>query len=197
MRGLKHRKPIYGFAINDADYSVYTTKKGKQSICPYYKVWMMMLARCYKQTQASNYKNCSVDPDWWYFSTFKKWMEKQNWQNNHLDKDLLKKGNRIYSEKNCLFVSRKINNLIHIQKRRSKLPTGVSFDKFSSKFIATVCIKGKNKKLGKFLKMTEAKQAFIKAKAQIVYDVAIQQSDAKTQKYLLKISKEIAANNYY
>src|SRR5690606_1832927 len=122
---MKTRKLVCGVGVNDADYAIqkfetigYVDGKQKQKLvwgCPYYRTWANMIERCYSdKTQNKNptYKGCSVSEEWLTFSVFKNWMEKQDWEGNQLDKDLLFEGNRLYSPETCVFVSPMVNKFI-------------------------------------------------------------------------------------
>ena len=97
---MNPRKLVCGVGINDADYAVVEWEtigyvNGKQNQkrvweCPYYKVWGSMLKRCYSdkyQERYQTYKGCTVSEEWLTFSNFKNWMEKQDWEGKHLDKE--------------------------------------------------------------------------------------------------------------
>lgn len=120
---------VYGVGVNDADYDVEKRPPGAPRWrCPYYRCWNSMLERCYSeryQAWKPTYVGCSVCPDWLRFSSFKTWMEAQDWHGNVLDKDLLVPGNRVYSPETCVFVSRKLNQLLVRPKRKTDLPLGV------------------------------------------------------------------------
>lgn len=99
---------VYGVGINDADYQV---SKGSW-ICPFYKHWKNMLARCYSPAFQRNqplYVGCTVDPRWHRFSHFKSWMETQDWEGKQLDKDRKVLGNKVYGPDTCLWLTRKEN----------------------------------------------------------------------------------------
>lgn len=81
-----------------------------------YNKWIKMLSRCYENgTGHKNYLDKSVHQRLHNFQTFAAWAIQQvgytnkGWQ---LDKDILYKGNKIYSEKACCFVPASINSLI-------------------------------------------------------------------------------------
>lgn len=123
---LKKNKLVYGVGVNDADYVVqkferigYEAGKIKLNlvwVCPYYSIWMAMLKRCYSakyQESRPTYTGCTVATEWLTFSNFKSWMEKQDWQNKHLDKDLLFEGNKVYNSDTCMFVTQLVNSFIN------------------------------------------------------------------------------------
>lgn len=129
------RKPVFGIGIND---SVTTVINGEK--CPYYRTWYSMLRRCYSEeyhNRFPTYKNCVVDSDWLLFSNFKSWMEQQDWEGKHLDKDLLVEDNKVYSANTCLFLEPEINyfTLTHDNERGS-YPIGVSLSKNKEKFVS-------------------------------------------------------------
>ena len=86
----------------------------------------------------------------------------KGWQ---LDKDILVKGNKLYSKDTCCFVPSEVNNLlIKRDNFRGEYPVGVHFDKYAGKFKAQLAINGKVKFLGRFNTPEEAFQAYKLAK---------------------------------
>lgn len=141
----ENRKALYGIGINDADYPVQKMKvneEGKterQWTCPYYSRWYDIFRRCYnKKALVSHptYETCSVCEDWKYFTNFKKWMELQDWEGKCLDKDLLVKGNQVYSPDTCMFISNALNTFISKGRRGQKYLTGISWHKRDKVFTA-------------------------------------------------------------
>ncbi len=99
-----------------------------------YKTWRSMFSRCYDEKfheRQPNYKDVTVCEEWHNFQNFAKWMENnynpeimQGW---HLDKDILVKGNKVYSPETCDFVPKEINSLLILGKRnRGDCPIGLS-----------------------------------------------------------------------
>ena len=99
-----------------------------------YRLWNNMINRCYNEKELNRnptYKDCHVSEDWRYLSNFKEWcnrqigFEQEDW---HLDKDILVKGNKVYSEDTCCFVPKEINLLFTKADRiRGKYPVGVYY----------------------------------------------------------------------
>lgn len=189
---------VHGFGINDADYNVYITGSGDNGkrkviwVCPFYRKWIHMLERCYDQklhNKFPTYVGCSVCKDWKSFSTFKAWMETQNWEGKHLDKDLLIKGNKIYSPNTCVFLDARINTfLTESGACRGKFPIGVSLERESGKYVAQ-CWSielGKNKKIGRFKTPEEAHKAWLAFKLEQAYTLAAQQTDERVAKALVE-----------
>ena len=82
-----------------------------------YKVWYSMLQRCYKECYINKptYKDCTVCDEWLCFENFEKWYNENYYEVDdeimNLDKDILVKGNKIYSPETCCFVPKRINIL--------------------------------------------------------------------------------------
>lgn len=134
------KKLLFGVGINDADYVVQPTVNGKQVICPFYQSWKHMLERCYDakcQAKHPTYIGCTVAPEWLSFSNFKSWVESQDWRGKELDKDLITKGNKVYSSDTCVFIDA-MTNLFTTERAaaRGDWPIGVCFHKGVGKFQA-------------------------------------------------------------
>src|SRR5699024_2133516 len=83
---------------------------------------------------------------------------REDWQ---LDKDLLRKGNKIYSEDNCVFLPRIINGaFIKNNSARGEYPIGVSFDKINNRLKVRVRVNGSLKTIGYFSTVDLAFQAY-------------------------------------
>lgn len=138
-----------------------------------YRAWRDMLQRCYNGEGSSrnkSYKSCTVSENFKSFEYFYEWCQAQvgfgikdekgkSW---HLDKDLLVKGNKVYSEDTCVFIPNKINCLfVNCGRVKGKFMAGVSFDDRANKFISQ-CSNGNGKpeKLGTFKTEIEAFQAY-------------------------------------
>ena len=86
----------------------------------------------------------------------------EGWQ---LDKDILVKGNKLYSKDACCFVPLEVNLLlIKRDNHRGEWPVGVDFHKASGRFRAKLRINGKRKHLGYFTTPDEAFFAYKTAK---------------------------------
>ena len=180
-RSLKNRKLVEGVGVNDADYQTQPTVNGKRIICPFYRKWHAMLIRCYSKKHLKSqpsYVGCSVCKEWLTFSTFKKWMVDQEWEGKHLDKDILNKGNKIYSPNGCIFVSNDINSLIvDSGKRRGKHPKGVHYQKAIGKFQVCCKIRGKSTHVGYYSNAIDASEAYIEFKREHIAKIALTQKE--------------------
>jgi len=144
-----------------------------------YRLWNNMINRCYNEKELSRnptYKDCHVSEDWRYLSNFKEWCNNQIGFGNegwHLDKDILVKGNKVYSEDTCCFVPPEINNLFTKADRiRGKYPIGVYEDKQAGKFKVRISVEGKHKHVGRYYCEKEAFYAYKVAKEQYIKEVA-------------------------
>ena len=110
------------------------------------------------------------------FENFELWCEKQFGFNEvgfRLDKDILLKGNKMYSPSTCAFVPYEVNGLFVIQKQnRGKLPVGVSFNTTSSRYVVRMSTNSHCKHLGAYDTAEEAFQAYKQAKEDYIKEVA-------------------------
>lgn len=114
-------------------------------------LWYNMMQRCYSDDVHKNrptYKNCKVSENFKDFNYFINWCEHQvgfNDENFELDKDILFRGNKLYSENTCVFVPQEVNTFFtRLGVKRGILPVGVDFHKNLGKFRARMN-KGKQK----------------------------------------------------
>lgn len=178
------KKLVYGVGVNDADYVVHPKIKGKQVRCPFYEKWKGMLTRCYSaKCQAANptYIGCTVCEEWLKFSSFKSWMEAQDWQGKELDKDIITPGNKVYSPDTCAFVDEATNSFTtDCCASRGNFPIGVTFHRGRGKFQA-YCnnqITKKSEYLGIFSCPEQAHSAWKRRK----HEIACQLADLQTDK---------------
>jgi hypothetical protein len=107
-----------------------------------YKRWTDMIERCYSErckTKQPAYRDVTCCEEWLFYPNFKKWYEENYYeiegQRMQLDKDILHKGNKIYSPENCIIVPQCINNLLlKREKCRGNLPLGVTYNKNTNKY---------------------------------------------------------------
>lgn len=171
------KRLVHGIGINDGKYPAFINGVPVDE----YTVWMNMLLRCTKKIQDKypTYKGTTCSENFKSYSYFYKWYHKQfnngkrdeNGKRWQLDKDLLVKGNKIYSEDTCVFVPQRINKLLIKPRQFSGgLPTGVTFKKSRNRYRAQCNIgTGVSKHLGDFKTSDEAflayktfKEAFVK-----------------------------------
>lgn len=198
---MKAKKLVYGFGINDADYvvkkweTIEVNGVRKQKLvweCPYYRAWVDMLKRCYSpklQEKYPTYKGCSVSEEWLTFSNFKRWMECQDFEGMQLDKDILFKGNKVYSAETCVFVTREVN-LFTIDRGnyRGGWLVGVYWNKRYGKFQSRCSnpFTKKQEHLGYFTSVIEAHQVWLKRKLELAHLLASEQTDERVGKALIE-----------
>lgn len=61
------------------------------------------------------YEGCTVCDEWLYFSNFKKWFDENYIEGFQLDKDIIIRGNKVYSPQTCCFVPKEINIISKIK----------------------------------------------------------------------------------
>ena len=198
---MKPKKLVYGVGINDADYAVqkfetigYVGGKQKWKLvwsCAYYRAWTSMLKRCYSaklQERYPTYIGCTVAKEWHTFSNFRCWMESQDWEGKHLDKDLLFEGNKIYSTETCVFVTQTVNLFTNDNgAKRGENPIGVDWDKNAGKFKSRCSnpFTKKQEHLGYFTCEQEAHNAWKKRKLELAHELAAIQTDPRVAKALI------------
>lgn len=132
------------------------------------QAWKQMLRRCYGETTHKWYEGCTVDSRWHDFQVFSAWYCSQPGISQHraaLDKDLLVKGNKVYSSETCCILPFEINNtLIRRKEARGSLPIGVWWNERAKKFLSSTSVRGKHIKLGLFTTHTDAFYAYKKFK---------------------------------
>ncbi len=150
-----------------------------------YMLWTNMLERCYSDTykkKRPTYKDCEVSENFKSYEYFYEWCQNQVGFTNegwHLDKDLLIKGNKVYSEYFCIFIPQKINSLLVKRKAlRGEYLIGVYCANKGKAFVAQVNKnKGKPEHLGYFNTELEAYNAYKQAKEAFVKEQANEWKD--------------------
>ena len=149
-----------------------------------YELWRGMLKRCYSdgyKKKQPTYEGCEVSDNFKSYEYFYEWCHKQigfdnegNGNTFQLDKDLLIKGNEVYSESTCVFIPKEINSLlVKRESLRGECLIGVSWHKKASAFVAQVNKnKGKSEYLGLFTTEIEAFNAYKTAKELYIKEVA-------------------------
>lgn len=182
---MKTKKLVCGVGINDLMAN---------NDCPYYRKWYGMIRRCYgkeMEEQGSNYANCKVSEEWLTLSVFKSWMEKQDWQDKELDKDLLVTGNTLYSEGTCLFITKRINNFIaRSTEKLGKLPVGVYLEPNGRYYKSAIGFNGKIENLGTFTTPLDAHKAWLVAKTMYADRLAESEDDERVSEALRKRYRE-------
>ena len=172
---------VYGVGfMGIGDYKS-TGENGKNTKC--YTTWYDVHQRCYDtkyHEKHPTYKNCKVCKEWNDYQAFAKWDNENYYEVGNekmdLDKDILCKGNKVYSADTCVYVPHSINVLfIKCDKSRGDYPIGVR--KHRNKFEAQLRKGNESMYLGSFNTPEEAFLAYKKAKEQYIKEVAEEYKD--------------------
>ena len=144
-----------------------------------YNTWRGMLMRYYDEKHRKEnptYKGCQVEDCLLNFQNFGEWFDENYYEIEGetmcLDKDILNKGNKIYSKDNCIFVPNDINVLFtKSDKVRGDCPIGVTYHK-RDKIYEVNCNRGhkQNVYLGRYNTPEEAFQVYKSYKEQVIKD---------------------------
>lgn len=198
MCGKSNGTLVYGVGIGAREHPA--SVGGKQT--REYSLWKAMLRRCYSETERKrlpSYSECTTSDAFKSFDLFYEWCQGQVGSKNKdfaLDKDILVKGNKVYSETTCVFVPKAVNQLLITKNScRGDYAIGVSFDKSRDKFVAK-CSRGSRQtfNLGRFNTEIEAFSVYKKAKEAYIKQVAEQcksQIDPRAYKALLEYEVNI------
>ena len=151
-----------------------------------YTTWRSMLQRCYDDKYHSTrptYIDCIVCEEWHNYQIFAKWYDQNIYnvqdQRMELDKDILIKGNKVYSPETCVFVPNSINSLfIKSNAKRGEYPIGVSWHSRNNKYMSS----GKDAYLGYYNTSKEAFEAYKKWKESLIKQMADKYKDKLPQK---------------
>ena len=171
-----HSPSVCGVGVVGAKYL--STINGVQT--KEYELWKNMLERCYSDAYKKKnptYEGCEVSENFKSYEYFYEWCHSQIGFGNkdwHLDKDLLTKGNKVYSEDSCIFIPQEINSLlINNTASRGEHLIGVNWCKTHKAFKAQVSKnKGRSENLGFFNTEIEAFKAYKTAKESFVKEQA-------------------------
>ena len=176
----------HGYLGIDKNGNVPKTKEfkdGKWCSTWEYDKWQSMLIRCFDnkfKERNPTYKDVSCCNRWLCFANFLEdfaiLKNEYNWnvdEKLQLDKDILYKGNKIYSLENCVLVPQWINSLFtKNDTKRGDCPIGVSYNKQCKKYQAFCNINRKLKGLGLYNTPEEAFNAYKIAKENEIKRVA-------------------------
>ncbi len=144
-----------------------------------YIIWNGIRQRCYNENNKDklmSYKDVEMSENFKFYSYFKEWCHQQTGFDQdgwHLDKDILIKGNKVYSDNTCCFVPHEINTLlVKRNSLRGEFPIGVGFYKPLNKYISKLSTHGKARNLGYFSSVEEAFAVYKREKEKYIKEVA-------------------------
>ena len=182
-----YQPSVCGVGICGSKYPIYNGAKMLKE----YVLWKHFIERCYDKKikeKYPTYQDAICCEEWLLYENFYEWIHTQEnynkWLNGErwaLDKDILVKGNKIYSPETCCLVPQHVNTLFtKCNSNRGKLPIGVYKDK--DRFLAKIIYgqQGNKTKVTAFryptpedafyLGYKPSKEAYIKQVAQEEYE---------------------------
>ena len=177
---MKNSKLIYGFGFNDKTRPASINSKNTKE----YDLWRTMLRRCYSDkfhTKQPTYIDCTASDNFKNYSYFHDWCNAQigfgridannrHWQ---MDKDILIRDNKVYSEDTCVFIPSEINTFFcDCRASRGESPLGVYFNKSTGKYLAHCAVNSKTKHLGFFSTPEEAFSVYKQFKESLCKELA-------------------------
>jgi hypothetical protein len=182
---------IHGVGVFDVKYSQSGMKNRAYKLA--FMKWRAMIYRCYVRDENSNkyvynYDGCTVCDEWLIFSGFLKWIRKFDFEGMHIDKDIIKEGNKVYCPEFCCIVEPSLNYFLTDDRaKRGDQPIGVHLEKETGKFKASCRNPFTKKKetLGRFKDPDSAHKAWRKRKHEIALEWAIMQKDERVKQALM------------
>ena len=198
---------VYGIGYSGHTYPI--TINGVKT--KEYEAWYGLLKRCRDEKyliKEPTYSGCVVSDEWLYYDNFYRWLTSQDnydkWKNGArwgIDKDILIKGNKVYSSSTCLLVPHNVNCLFTNRcLHRGDYPIGVDYLKKLNKFRAS-CMNPFSKKqehIGLYYTPAEAFVAYKKYKENIILKVATDEFNKEnitTQCYIAMLNYKIEMND--
>ena len=177
--------------------NTHESKDGKWCSTWEHNKWMNMLKRCFDskfKEKHPTYKDITCCDRWLCFANFLEDFEilknEYNWSADeklNLDKDILHKGNKLYSLENCVLMPDYINSLFtKHDAKRGEYPIGVCYNKQRKKYQAQCNINGKQTRLGYYNTIEEAFNAYKQAKENEIKKIA---NDCVLKGYITKDSR--------
>lgn len=164
------KKVIHGKYYNDYEGKIWDNNSGK--MIQSYIHWLNMIKRCENkeyQDKYPTYIGSTMCHEWWSFKNFKEWFDKNYIEGWHLDKDLIVKGNKVYSPATCCMLPPEINTCLTTNKKnRGKCLIGVyeyKKGKFASTYHREYLGVSKNQE-DLFFRYKEKKEAYLKSLAE-------------------------------
>ena len=141
-----------------------------------FDIWYGMIQRCYDpkyHEKYSTYIDCMVEDYLLNFQHMAKWIENNYYEvpgeKMCLDKDILCKGNKVYSRQTCIFVPERIN-LLFTKRDKSRGDNPIGVEDLPSGNYRAYCNDGYGKKigLGTYFTPEEAFQVYKEYKEKVI-----------------------------
>lgn len=157
-----------GFLGNSETLQIQKTKA--------YPVWKGVMERGYSsdlKEKFPTYDGVYVCDEWHNFSNFEIWFNENYIEGYELDKDVLVKGNKVYSPETCAFIPSELNKVLtRSNGSRGQYPLGVNWHKHLQKFASTVRYNNKSVHIGYYDTPEEAFYAYKVKKEEIIKEYA-------------------------
>ena len=162
--------------LGEGKYTVSENGKLKKE----FKIWYDMIKRCYDpkyQEEHSTYKGCKVEDYLLNFQYMAEWINENYYEVSGekmcLDKDILYKGNKVYSRETCIFVPERIN-LLFVKSNKSRGDSPIGTYPLPSGNYRAMCSNGygKNIPLGVYSTPEEAFRRYKICKENYIKQVA-------------------------
>ena len=168
----------------------------------WYKIWTRMLRRCYDpkyHEKEPTYKDCTVENNWLNFQNMCEWLDKNYYEipgeKMCLDKDILCKGNKVYSRETCIFVPERIN-LLFVKSDNARGNNPIGMYEIPSGNYQTYCNDGYGKRihLGTYTNKEEGFRVYKNYKEKVIKEVIDSYEEKIPEPYYLKL--KTAMYNY-
>jgi hypothetical protein len=173
---------------NVCNVGITGNKYSTDSKCREYATWKSMIKRCFdnqEKEKHQTYKDVTCCNEWLLYENFYEWIHSQEnfnkWKENEkwdIDKDILIKGNKIYSSETCCLVPQSINVLFvtHYPHRGNCL-IGTYYDSNRNQYVARCSNTYDYPKktgvfLGRYTTQLEAFNAYKKYKENLIKRIA-------------------------
>lgn len=170
---------VYGVGITGNKYP----RSIQCKITREYDTWIHMLQRSYDEkckNRQPSYKEVTCCDEWLLYDNFYEWLHNQEnfdkWYNGKrwaLDKDIINKGNKIYSPENCCLIPQNVNCLfLKREVGRGEYPIGVTKNNSWFEAKCNNPFTNKSEELGRYNTKEKAFDAYKKYKENIIKQVA-------------------------
>ena len=161
--------------LGEGKYKIWENGKHTEE----YNIYHDMLRKCYDPKyyeKEPTYKGCAVEDYLLNFQHMGEWVEENYYEvpgeRMHLDKDILCKGNKVYSRETCIFVPERIN-LLFVKRDNARGDNPIGVTPRSSGNYQVRCNNGYGKMdhLGTYSTKEEAFQVYKQYKEKVIKEV--------------------------
>lgn len=140
-------------------------------------LWRAILKRCYESGTNKTYKtyeDCTVHEDWHNFQNFAAWYVNHEYYGfgYDLDKDLLVRGNKVYSAETCCMLPHQLNTSLPIVRGNNNERSVGVYKNRQNKYQVAVTKDGKRVSLGVYITDVEASDVYKDFKRKVLVDLA-------------------------